>query len=503
MKNPTRSSLGDALTATLKRRAGAQALLFDDRWYSFAEVEEQASRGAAGLTARGVCAGDRVAVSLPNSPELVVSVLAVLRAGAVLVPLNPAYTADELYYVVGDAGARFAIVHAEHARLLAEARLPSLLGVSSTLPAGDPPSPVAEVEPESAALIVYTSGTTGKPKGVVLSQRALLTNFATVAEAWRWIEADRLLMVLPCFHLHGLGLGILTSLLVGASVILRSRFYAEQVLTDLERQRATMFFGVPTIYNRLVALPDETLARADLSRMRLWVSGSAPLNPVTYERFQQRFGYALMDRYGMTECCFALSTPYDEPRRPGVVGRALPGVEVRLVDVDRADSGEISDVGDGEAGEILIRGPSLLSGYWQRPHDTAAAMLGGYLRSGDLAVREADGQFRIIGRESVDMIKTRGFKVGAGEIEEVLQRHPAVQEVAVVGVPDVDQGERIVAVITPLPGTEPDLVAILDFARQHLAPHKVPSRIELMAEIPRTGPGKFKKTELIRSLSGY
>ena len=195
-----------------------------------------------------------------------------------------------------------------------------------------------------------------------------------------------------------------------------------------------MFFGVPTMYNRLVALPRSVFEAHDLRRMRLWVSGSAPLNAVTFERFRERTGYSLMDRYGMTECGFVLSTPLTEARRPGVVGRPLPGIEVRLVDADKADAGKLVEVAAGIEGEIVIRGPNLFSGYWNRPNDTQRAFVDGYLRSGDLARREPDGEFHIVGRRSVDIIKTRGFKVGAVEIEEVLQRCPGVQEVAVVGV---------------------------------------------------------------------
>jgi malonyl-CoA/methylmalonyl-CoA synthetase len=334
----------------------------------------------------------------------------------------------------------------------------------------------------------------------VLSHRALLFNLTAVARAWRWTANDRLLLTLPCFHLHGLGLGILTSFLVGSSIALRRRFVLEDVLADLARLEATMFFGVPTIYNRLVSLPPEEFRAHDLHRMRLWVSGSAPLSTATYERFHERTGYALMDRYGMTECGFVLSTPYDEPRRPGVVGRALSGISVRIVDHDAAEAGCIIDVADGTQGELLIRGPNLFNGYWNRLEDTQRALLDGHLRSGDLAVRESDGMVRIVGRSSVDIIKTRGFKVGAVEIEDCLQRHPEVEEVAVVGVPDADQGERIVAAVTAKRASEVTADGLRGYASTQLAPHKVPAEVVFMEEIPRTGPGKFKKKELIRQL---
>lgn len=495
-------TLGESFASTFARRGGATALLFDDIEHSFTQLGERAAIIASVLASRGVQPGDRVAVGLSNSPELVTAVLGVIRAGAVLVPLNPAYTADELAYIVSDAGARVAIVHAEHATILTDARLPELsLILDSTDGLTSAAADVVHRDAEAPALIVYTSGTTGRPKGAVLSHRALLSNLTTVAQAWRWTERDRLLLTLPCFHLHGLGLGIMASLLVGSSIALRPRFVLEDVLGDLAQVEATMFFGVPTMYNRLVSLSPEAFHAHDLHRMRLWVSGSAPLSTATYERFRERTGFALMDRYGMTECGFALSTPCDAPRRPGTVGRPLPGISVRIVDPDAADAGRLVDVADGIQGEIAIQGPNLFSGYWNRPEDTERAILEGHLRSGDLAVREPDGMMRIVGRSSVDIIKTRGFKVGAVEIEDCLQRHPDVQEVAVVGVPDADQGERVIAAVTPKAESTISAEALRVYAREHLAPHKVPAEVVFIDEIPRTGPGKFKKKELIRQLA--
>jgi malonyl-CoA/methylmalonyl-CoA synthetase len=264
-----------------------------------------------------------------------------------------------------------------------------------------------------------------------------------------------------------------------------------------------MFFGVPTIYNRLVALREDSLSEADLSSVRLWVSGSAPLTATTFERFRETFGYELMNRYGMTEVGFVIGTRLDERRRPGAIGRPFPGIQIRIVDPDRADEDELSDVHDGQVGEIVINGPNLFSGYWQKPEETKKAFLKGFVRSGDLAEREADGMIRIVGRRSVDIIKTRGFKISAVEIENCLQQHPSVMEVTVVGVPDPDLGEAVVAAVSAKPGSAVTPEAIQSYARAHLAPHKVPARVVLMTEIPRSGPGKFNKRELVdRLLAG-
>jgi len=485
----------------LRERGRSPALLWEDRILTFEDLEAASRDIANGLLERGAQNGERVALGLPNSPELVISVLGVLRSGAALVPLNPAATPDELAHVIGDCGARVVITHEGQASRLRAAGLniPVVTDVNDLKgsPGKAPPS-----ESEDAALVVYTSGTTGLPKGVVLSHRALLWNLSAIAREWRRTGSDRLLLALPCFHLHGLGLGILGSLLAGSSIVLRRRFAAEETPQLLARYGCNVFFGVPTMYNRLVRLPQRTITSTDLCRMRLWVSGSAPLTPATHDRFRERFGYALMDRYGMTETGFVLSTPYDEPRRPGTVGRPLSGIEVRLVDPESADVRRLVPVPDGEIGEILVRGPSLFSGYWQRPEETKRGFVEGFFRSGDLAVRDTDGMYRIAGRRSVDIIKSGGFKIGAIEIESCIQLHPAVAEVAVVGVPDADRGETIVAVVTAVSGVSLHGEELRAFAREHLAPHKIPARFVFMDEIPRTGPGKFKKKELLAKLSG-
>lgn len=491
-------SLGARLERSLGARAAATAIECDGRSWTYGDLDRRSVAVAAALQGSGLGAGERILIGLPNGPELVIAILAALRSGAAVVPLNPLATADEVAYIASDAGAKVAVVTEPHATALRASSIASLERIATSLDERHEPAAVVDADVNAAALIVYTSGTTGRPKGVVLSHGAVGTNLSTVAAAWGWSAADRLLLTLPCFHMHGLGLGILASLVVGSTILLRRRFDVAEVIDDLVVSRATMFFGVPTMYNRLVALPEDGRPRPEL---RLWVSGSAPLSAATFERFRERFGAEILERYGMTECGFVLSAQLAGPRRPGAVGVPLPGADVRLIEPEWADRGEIREVESGATGEILIGGPSLFTGYWQRPEATAAAMLGGCLRSGDLARCDADGQFRIIGRLSVDILKTRGFKVGAGEIEDCLLRHPAVAEVAVVGVPDSDQGQRIVAAVTLRAGAHSTAEEIRAYARRHLAPHKVPARVEFLDEIPRTGPGKFKKIELIRRLS--
>ncbi len=487
------STLNSLIARRLRENGDAPALWWDDRWFTFRDLDLWSARLAGGLLRRNVVAGSRVAVGVPSSPELIAAVLAVLRSGAVLVPINPLCSAAEAEYIVRDCGAALVLAGADQGRAL-ELPLDIVTDVGELDAA---PAAFASRDAEDPAVIVYTSGTTGLPKGAVLSQRALRSNLTTVAEAWQWTAADRLLLTLPTFHLHGLALGILGSLVVGSSIVLRPRFVADEVPALLGRHSCSMFFGVPTMYNRLVVLADAILAAADLSAMRLWVSGSAPLTPSTFARFRARFGHDILERFGMSEGGFMIATPYQGPRRAGVVGHTLPGIDIELVDPDAADGGTLKPVSPGEPGEIAIRGPNLFSGYWQRPEDTRQAFVEGFFRSGDLAVREPDGMIRIVGRLSVDIIKSRGFKISAVEIENCLQTHPAVTEVAVIGVPDADRGQAVVAVVTAAPEAAVSAEALRSFARQHLAPHKVPARVVLLDEIPRTGPGKFNKRELI------
>ena len=492
------ATLTETIADRLRERDRESALLWNDRTFSSADLASWSAELAGGFRMRGVRAGDRVAVGLPNSPELIAAVLAVLRSGAVLVPLNPAYTADEAGYILQDSGATLILTHPDQANALA-GRFRDVPVVCDAEELRGPAAEWTGRSPVDPALIVYTSGTTGHPKGVVLSEGALLDNLDTVASAWRWTARDRLLLALPCFHLHGLALGILGSLLAGSSIVLRARFSATEVPALIGRYRCTMFFGVPTMYNRLVTLPDTDL-QTQLSTMRLWVSGSAPLTPATFEQFRERFGHEILERFGMSEGGFMIGAPYDGPRQPGVVGVPFPGIEVEIADPDAADTGSIVIVPDGEPGELLLRGPNLFSGYWRQPEATRRAYVAGFFRSGDLALRQPDGMIRIVGRRSVDIIKSGGFKISAVEIENCLQSHPAVAEVAVVGLPDADRGEVIVAAVIP---TAPEALSpeeLHAFAREHLAPHKVPARIVFVEDIPRTGPGKFKKRDLIHRL---
>ncbi|MEV4049507.1 acyl-CoA synthetase, partial [Streptomyces sp. NPDC049744] len=380
------------------------------------------------------------------------------------------------------------------------AGLPSALGalervdVDVTARASVPEERAEEGDP---ALVVYTSGTTGPPKGAVIPRRALATTLDALADAWRWTGDDVLVQGLPLFHVHGLVLGILGPLRRGGSVRHLGRFSTEGAARELN-DGATMLFGVPTMYHRIAeTLPgDPELAKA-LSGARLLVSGSAALPVHDHERIAAATGRRVIERYGMTETLMNTSVRADGEPRAGTVGVPLPGVELRLVEEDGTPIAAL----DGESvGEIQVRGPNLFTEYLNRPDATAAAFTeDGFFRTGDMAVRDPDGYVRIVGRKATDLIKSGGYKIGAGEIENALLEHPGVREAAVTGEPDPDLGERIVAWIVPAdPAAPPALDTLADHVAGRLAPHKRPRVVRYLDALPRNDMGKIMKRALDR-----
>jgi malonyl-CoA/methylmalonyl-CoA synthetase len=359
-------------------------------------------------------------------------------------------------------------------------------------PAREAPPPA----PEDPALLVYTSGTPGRSKGAVLTHGNLAATVDGLRNAWGWRASDRLLLTLPLFHVHGLVVGLLTALASGARVELRERFRADDVARELAAGAATLFFGVPTMYVRLVeavgALPDRPAGGA-LASVRLFASGSAPLAPETFEAFRELTGHRILERYGMSETGMNLSNPLDGERRPGSVGVPLPGVEARIVGPgDR-------DVDEGDAGELLVRGPNVFRGYWRDPAKSAESFLPGdggsrWFRTGDLARRDpASGYFTLLGR-SRELILRGGYNVYPREIEEVLEAAPGVREAAVAGRPDPEWGQVPVAWVVADPGTDPD--ALLAHCRERLAGFKVPAQIRFLGKLPRNALGKVQKHRL-------
>ncbi|MGF3132311.1 acyl-CoA synthetase [Streptomyces albidoflavus] len=463
------------------------ALRFGDRTLKYGEVAR-----LAGALARELPLGRRVAVWATPSLETGVAVVAALLAGVPAVPLNPKAGARELAHILADSDP--ALVLAAPGEVLPE----ELAGLARRDVATDPealPGAVAlpaEPGPEAPALIVYTSGTTGPPKGVVLPRRALTSTLDALEDAWQWTAEDTLVHGLPLFHVHGLILGVLGPLRRGGSLVHLVRFSTDGVRRALE-DGATLMFGVPTMYHRIAeeAAGDPALAAA-LAKARLLVSGSAALPVHDQERIAAATGRRVVERYGMSETLMNTSVRADGEPRPGTVGVPLAGVALRLVEDDGSEIAEW----DGETvGEIQVRGPNLFTEYLNRPDATAEAFDGDWFRTGDMAVREPDGYVRIVGRRATDLIKSGGYKIGAGEIENALLDFPGVREAAVTGEPDPDLGERVVAWLVT-DGGPVDEQAVADHVARQLAPHKRPRVVRYLDALPRNDMGKIMKRAL-------
>lgn len=486
---------------SFRGRRNRTALEWQGRTLTFGELDARATRMAHELRHRGLRAGDRLAVYLPNNLTLVDLYLACARLGVIFVPVNILYRDRELSHIVTDCEPAAVVAGNEN-------------GVGSVFPHGgtwkNTPDPISAAEldraassrpttpitepfdGDSPAMLVYTSGTTGRAKGALLTHNNLIANAVTLSTAWRITEHDRFLLALPLFHVHGLGNGLHCWLASGCLTRLLERFDHATFADHCLDFAPTLFFGVPTMYTRLVDLPAEIANRIGLA-MRLFVSGSAALSPAVFDTFRARFGHAILERYGMSETLMTLSNLYEGERRPGTVGVPLPGVSTRIVD----DTGR--PVGPAEVGELYVRGPTVFQGYWRNDEATRAAFVDGYFRTGDLASRSADGVFTLHGRRG-DLIISGGFNIYPREIEQLLEEHPAVAEAAVVGVPDARRGEVPVAYVVARETAEgADAIQGLEaHCRAHLASFKVPRAFIRVDCLPRNALGKIQKGLLPR-----
>ncbi|HEY8547626.1 MAG TPA: acyl-CoA synthetase [Acidimicrobiales bacterium] len=482
-----------SLVATWRDRWAAdpeRVVAVDPAGTALTAVELEArSAGAAGrLAAVGIGPGDRVIVSAATSLDHVVAYVGLLRLGAVAVPVNDAYREPEVTHVATDGQVAGAITDDPAKAGWISAVLPDAVVTTPSLdglPAAAPPGGLDTAGPDDPALLVYTSGTTGTPKGATLSHGNLLASAQAVALAWRWASDDRLVLALPLFHMHGLGVGLHGTLTVGATAVLQPRFDPDAVLAAV-REGGTLFFGVPTMWHRLAAHP----RAGDLARLRLGVSGSAPLPPDLHAAIARLAGRPPLERYGMTETVMLVSNPYEGERRAGSVGFPLPGVEVRL-----AASSTPASSGGEAAAEIEVRGPNVFAGYWRRPEATAAAFHDGWFRTGDLGEVDPDGYLRIVGRAK-ELIISGGYNVYPREVEEVLRAHPDVVDAAVVGAPDPEWGERVTAFVV---GDAPD-GELTAWCAERLAPYKRPRRWERIDEVPRNALGKILRHVLVERL---
>jgi len=514
--------------------------------WTYGELLGGAEAVAAELRRRGVGRGDRVACMLGNGPELVLLHLALLRLGAVLVPINLAYRRREIGHILADAAPRLLVAEAAQRTLIDEVPAADRASLAAVLDAAElagwsdaaelarwpegaaaaptPAAPEIGAGGDDLALLLYTSGTTGPSKGAMISHNNVLATVTGLLAAWSWSAGDVLLLALPLFHVHGLVVGLDCALAAGATVELRRRFDAAAAAGELAGGAATMFFGVPTLYVRLVeelrrrragegregavssqgaaaavpapaAAPDAALAAAAAASaaaapVRLCCSGSAPLSPETFAEFRALTGHAILERYGMTETGMILSNPYLGPRVPGQVGTPLPGVSVRVVD----EAGR--DLPPGAEGELLVRGANVFGGYWQAPEKTAASFVHDaagrrWFRTGDLARQDPQtGAFALLGRRH-ELIISGGFNIYPREVEETLLAFPGVREAAVVGRPHPEWGEVPVAYLVADP--PPDPPVLLAFCKGQLAAFKVPREVRFLDALPRNALGKLQK----------
>jgi long-chain acyl-CoA synthetase len=489
-------NLAANLTASAEVLGEKTALKLDELEMSYRALDTASARVAGLLAQRGIGPGERVGVMLPNVPEFAVVYYGVLRAGGVVVPMNPLLKEREVAFYLGDSGARLVFAwHGFAEAAEAGAREPGADCLFVTpgefarlLSEVEPAAEPIERAPDDTAVILYTSGTTGTPKGAELTHSNLTSNVATVVALHSFSQRDVLLGALPLFHSFGQTCSMNATIASGATLSLIPRFDAGRALGIIERDGATVFQGVPTMYSALLHHPERE--SFDTSTLRVCVSGGASLPAEVLRGFEEAFGCTLLEGYGLSETSpVASSNRPDRERRPGSVGVPIDGVQIRIVDENGAE------VPIGARGEIVIRGPNVMKGYWGRPDATAETIRDGWFHTGDIGVMDEDGYFFIVDRLK-DMIIRGGYNVYPREVEEVLYEHPAVREVAVVGVPDPELGEEVAAAVALKEGAAADEDELRDFVKARVAPYKYPRLISFFPDLPKGPSGKIVKREI-------
>ncbi|MBO0863140.1 MAG: AMP-binding protein [Chloracidobacterium sp.] len=485
--------LNDLFDLSLKGRASAEALEYDcadgsRATLTFGDLDARSDRVALLITSRGLARGDRLCFFMPNRVEFIDLFLACVKIGVIVVPINALYRKREISHIVADSEPKAVVTTPELAAFVPSgAPVWNIEELAAAAGSGDRTRRRTSLDGDDPAAIVYTSGTTGRSKGAILTHNNFAANTVNLLACWGITGEDRYLAVLPLFHVHGLGNGVHAWLASGCRMRLAERFEINRAAALFESFRPSLFFGVPTIYTRLLELPADQ-ARRFGERMRLFVSGSAPLPAHVLEAFRAKFGHTILERYGMSETLMNISNPYEGERRAGSVGFPLPGVSVRILDA------AMRPVSEGEVGEIYARGSNVFAGYWRRPDATAEAFLdapdGKWFRTGDLAERSADGYITLRGRRT-DLIISGGFNIYPREIEEVLLELPGVREAAVCGAPDERRGELPVAYVVA--DETFDEKTAEDACRKSLASFKVPRAFIRVDSLPRTALGKIQK----------
>lgn len=490
-------SIDSTFSNTARRLHSKTAVDWNGKDYTFGELDSLSTKFAKALISSGIKKGDRVCIFMQNCVEFIVAHFGTLKCGGVTVPLNVMYRRHELKHMINDSGASAVVTSPENLPFIQEVKkdlktVREVFVVSDSPPPGfkpflraaeefdDSPLPTTN-SGDDLAVICYTSGTTGLSKGAMLTHRNFLSNIETLARLWELSENDKVLMALPMFHIHGLGIVIHGMAYCGYTVVLHERFNAKKVLEAISEEKCTVFMGVPTMYIKLL---EEKDVAHDVSSVRLWTVGSAPMPVEAFHKFKEKFGVEILERYGMTETAPVIaSNPYRGVRKPGSVGPAIPGVEIAIFD----DDGNM--LPPGEVGEIAVKGPNVMKGYWNRPAETEEAFSGGWFHTGDLGKIDEDGYLTIVGRKK-EMIIASGFKVFPREVEEVIHQHPKVKEVAVVGIPDPVRGENVKAFVVLKEGESASAEELEEHCRKNLAAFKVPRMFEFVEAIPRTASGK-------------
>lgn len=501
-------NVAQALAETAARLAEKTAVSFENKDITYTELFGKVSKTASVLTALGVRKGDRVVLQLPKSPAVICFYLANLSIGAVTLPLNTGYRHEEIEYFLNDSGSTLFVTDTDNYRdkkplLQAVPELDCLLvngNGSETFNFAKeqakivtPSQPAYPTGPDDTALICYTSGTTGKPKGAMITHRNLLENAESITSAWQWTENDVLLHVLPLFHVHGLNIALLGSLYAGSTLVMTAGFDPAQVWETIDGGQITMLMGVPTMYHRLMNRWDEVRDKPNLGAMRLFVSGSAPLSDSLFKRFETQTGRTILERYGMTEAGMIATNPFTETeRKAGSVGYPFPGVSIRIVDENDAE------LPGGKIGQIYIKGGNVFKGYWQNPQKTAETFDGDWLKSGDLGYQDPKdgGRLYIVGRGR-ELIITGGYNVYPKEVETVIDRHENVSESAVFGLADEDFGEKVAAAVVLKDETaETGESGLIELCKKSLAAYKCPKVIFFRKALPRNAMGKIQKQVL-------
>ncbi|MFC3883653.1 fatty acid--CoA ligase family protein [Bacillus songklensis] len=513
-------NLSSQLHATALQHANKHAYVFQDEAVTYLELDAAVSQFAGGLEKMGLKKGDHIAMLLENSPYFVVGLYGALRLGATVIPINPVYTADEITYILNNGDVKAVIALDVLTPLLQdiEPLLPSvdhfitcetpqqqedtqyekkssffgkMKPFTELLSSGEAIFEPPAVEEEETAVILYTSGTTGKPKGAMLTHKNLYRNAKDIADFLNIHEQDWVMAVLPMFHVFSLSVALNAPLMNGGTVIIMPRFSPAAVFETIRKHKATIFAGVPTMYNFLLRYPEGK--QEDVQTLRLCISGGSSMPAALLKAFEQKFNVIISEGYGLSEAspvtCF---NPLDQPRKPGSIGMNIVNVENKVVD----EFGE--EVPVGQVGELVVRGPNIMKGYYKMPEETARTIKKGWLYTGDLARMDEDGYFYIVDRKK-DMIIVGGYNVYPREVEEVLYGHPSVVEAAVIGIPDMDFGEAVkcFVVVKDASLTEEELMA---YCREHLAKYKVPSEIDFLDELPKNTTGKILRRALKQQL---